>query len=65
MTEKREKIPGCEGRFFRKTFCCEACGTEILVETWREQDKRKVGMYTILWDHKMPKFCPECGEKIS
>lgn len=48
--------------WYRKRFYC-SCGQLIRTEAWDE--KRCFGEGTILKENVMPRFCPNCGAKMT
>lgn len=51
-----------ERGYHRKKFYCPNCDLLIKTETW--DSKYMFGNSTVLKTNEMPKFCPNCGEKM-
>lgn len=60
----KEKIEGLKN-WYHIISCCAVCGTKIRQETWDLDKENCYSVSTILSDNSMPKYCPNCGEKLS
>ena len=71
VTVQRERELVCvtktgpsEAVYFRKSYFCPSCDTEIGDELLDVNTERVFGHGTVMKNNKFPKCCPECGTRI-